>query len=139
MELKYAQLNSIDVDHVSKNGIDVNLTSTDGNKLLVSLTPASLQQLINTLIDISFGLGQTRHPEGPVALDDAMRRYDLFRMTPATGLAIQQMSDDPNDMGVYVRFWETEIGFRLDSRNLLMVANSLDERGHQRDATPRVQ
>jgi len=139
MDLKYPQLNSIDVDHVSKDGVDMNFVSQDGSKLLVSLTPASLQHLISTLIDIGFGLGQTRHPEGPVAVDDDMRRYDLFRMTPATGLAIRQMSEDPNDMGVYVRFWETEIGFRLDSRNLLMVANSLDENGHQRDAKPRVQ
>lgn len=137
MELKYQPLESIDVDTVTSQGIDVNFAAKDGTKLLVSLTPAALQQLINTLIDISFGLGQTRHPEGPVAVDDTTRRHELFRMTPATGLAIQQMSEDPNDMGIYVRFWETEIGFRLDSRNLLMIADSLDKNGHQSDAQRR--
>lgn len=134
MELKYDPLRSIDVDGVCKDGIDVSLTSQDGKKLQVALTPASLQHLINTLIDMAFALGQTRHPEGPVAVDDATRQHDLFRMTPATGLAIRRMSEDPNDMGLYIRFWETEIGCRLDSRNLLMIANALDKNGHQPDA-----
>ena len=106
--------------------LDFTMTTTAGQSVPVSFTPGELQYFIGTMIEFAYRHGSNRYPNGRPARSTPTAPGDSFLQTPATHFRAGVIGGgSPTDMLVVFTVVETDIAFRIDSRDLKRIVDAI--------------